>query len=147
MTRDAALFDLDGTLCDTTSIEHLIAGEEKDFPAFHAASAGCPPRADVLAGLNAAREAGRAIVLWTSREFVWRDLTLDWLDQHQIVHDGLYMRLSADFRPAATVKTELLRDIAADGFRVVEAWEDGADIVDLLREAGVPVVRAVGAAG
>lgn len=143
MTRDAALFDLDGTLCDTSSIEHLVAGEEKDFRAFHAASAHCPPRADVVAGLQDARARGLVVVLWTAREFVWRDLTLDWLDAHDLAHDGLYMRLAADFRPAVKIKTELLRDIAGDGFAVVEAWEDAEDVVELLREAGVADVRAV----
>ncbi len=143
MARDAVVFDLDGTLCDTSSIEHLTQGPDADYRAFHAASADCPPRADVLAALEAARDGGAAIVLWTGREFIWRDLTLDWLDRHGIVHDGLYMRLAADFRPATKVKTELLRDIAADGFTVVGAWEDDSRIVELLRAAGVPDVHPV----
>jgi FMN phosphatase YigB (HAD superfamily) len=141
--REAALFDLDGTLCDTSTIEHLTRGPDKNYAAFHAASAGCPPRVDVHAALSDARERGLAIVLWTGREFLWRDLTLDWLDGHGIAHDGLYMRLAADYRPATKVKSELLRDIAADGFAVVEAWEDDAAIVELLREAKVPVVNVI----
>ncbi|GAA3530577.1 hypothetical protein AFL01nite_29300 [Aeromicrobium flavum] len=145
--RDAALFDLDGTLCDTSTIEHLTRGPERDYAAFHAASADCPPRADVLAGLEAARERGVAIVLWTGREFLWRDLTLDWLAAHRISHDGLYMRLAADYRPATKVKAELLKDVADDGLRVVEAWEDDQEIVALLRTAGVADVHEVAAVG
>lgn len=144
MTRDAALFDLDGTLCDTSSIEHFVSGPDRDYRAFHAASADCPPRAEVRAALDDARERGLVILLWTGREFLWRDLTLDWLDHHGITHDGLYMRLAADYRPATTVKTELLRDIDSDGFRVVEAWEDDRAIVEMLRETGVPSVADVG---
>jgi len=143
MTRDAVLFDLDGTLCDTSTIEHLTRGPDRDYAAFHAASAHCPPRADVLAALEAARGSGRAILLWTGREFVWRDLTLDWLAAHGIAFEGLYMRLAADYRPAATVKAALLKDIADDGFRVVEAWEDDLAIVELLRQAGVERVVTV----
>lgn len=145
MTRDAALFDLDGTLCDTSSIAHLVTGPDADYRAFHAASATCPPDDAVLAGLRDARGRGLAIVLWTGREFVWRDLTLDWLAGHGIDHDGLYMRLAADYRPATKVKAELLRDIAGDGFRVVEAWEDDAAIVALLHEAGADVTHVSGA--
>ncbi|MET1134055.1 MAG: hypothetical protein ABWX60_11600 [Aeromicrobium sp.] len=144
MTREAALFDLDGTLCDTSTIEHLAQGPDADYRAFHAASAGCPPRADVLAALEDARGRGLAIVLWTGREFVWRDLTLDWLDRHGIAHDGLYMRWAADYRPATVVKTALLKDIEDDELRIVEAWEDDTDIVALLNEAGVRTVHEVG---
>lgn len=143
MTREAALFDLDGTLCDTSSIEHLTRGPDRDYRAFHAASADCPPVGSVRAALEDARDRGLAIVLWTGREFVWRDLTLDWLARHEIAFDGLYMRLAADYRPATVVKTELLRDIAADDFRVVAAWEDDREIVDLLRGSGVADVTDV----
>lgn len=144
--RDAALFDLDGTLCDTSTIEHLVTGPDADYRAFHAASADCPPRADVRAALDDARDRGLAVVLWTGREFVWRDLTLDWLVRHGIAHDGLYMRWAADYRPATVVKTALLKDIDDDSVRIVEAWEDDADIVTLLREVGVPTVHEVGGA-
>lgn len=143
MTREAALFDLDGTLCDTTSIEHLAQGPDADYRAFHAASADCPPRADVRAALDDARSRGLSILLWSGREFIWRDLTLDWLDRHQIAHAGLYLRLAADYRPAVKVKTELLRDIEADDFTVVEAWEDDVRIVELLGSVGVPTVHQV----
>ncbi|MCD9153396.1 HAD family acid phosphatase [Aeromicrobium duanguangcaii] len=141
--REAALFDLDGTLCDTSSIEHLTQGADRDYAAFHAASAGCPPRADVLEALEDARRRGLAIVLWTGREFVWRDLTLDWLAGHGIAHDGLYMRWAADYRPAVTVKAALLKDIDDDDLRIVEAWEDDEPVADLLRESGVGAVHLV----
>lgn len=143
MTQEAALFDLDGTLCDTSQIEHLVSGPDADYRAFHAASADAPARADVRAALDDARGRGLAIVLWTGREFLWRDLTLDWLDRHGIARDGLYMRVVADYRPATEVKSELLRDIASDGLTVVEAWEDDREIVDLLRAAGVADVHEV----
>lgn len=85
-------------------------------------------------------------MLWTGREFVWRDLTLDWLDRDGIAHEGLCMRWAADFRPATVVKTALMRDIEDDGLRIAEAWEDDAAIVTLLRDAGVPTVHEVGGA-
>lgn len=144
MTREAALFDLDGTLCDTSAIEHLVTGPDRDYHAFHAASATCPPVGDVLEALRDAQTRGLAVILWTGREFIWRDLTLDWLAKHEIAHDGLYMRLAADHRPATTVKQELLRDIAGDGFTVVDAWEDDDAVVALLGESGIKVTRVPG---
>ncbi|MFD1860842.1 hypothetical protein EHW97_12255 [Aeromicrobium camelliae] len=141
MPRPAVLFDLDGTLCDTTEIEHLIEGPDPDYHAFHAASAGCPARPELVEAARRAREDGRAVLLVTSREFIWRDLTLDWLVAHQIEHDGLYMRYASDFRPAQVVKAELLEQLRDDGFDPVEAWEDRDDILQLWRDAGIPVVH------
>jgi hypothetical protein len=41
--QSAVIVDLDGTLCDVSTILHFVEGDEKDFPAFHTASAECPP--------------------------------------------------------------------------------------------------------
>ncbi|WP_293782228.1 HAD family acid phosphatase [uncultured Aeromicrobium sp.] len=137
MPRPAALFDLDGTLCDTSAIVHLIDGEEPDYHAFHAASARCPARPEVVEAARRAREDGRAVLVVTSREFIWRDLTLDWLARQSIQHDGLYMRYASDVRPAVVVKAELLAQLRDDGFEPVEAWEDHPDILQLWRESGI----------
>jgi uncharacterized HAD superfamily protein len=137
--RDAVIFDMDGTLCDTSGIVHLIEGDEKDFHAFHAASAACPARAEVAAAAREQAEQGRAVLVVTSREFIWRDLTLDWLVAQEVPYDALYMRIVGDFRKDVVVKTEILRQIADDGFRVLEAWEDAPDVVELWRDNDIEV--------
>lgn len=135
--RDAVIYDLDGTLCDTSSIQHLIEGEDRDFSAFHAASADCPPRADVLAALRADHDAGRAVLVVTSREFVWRDLSLDWLSAHDIPCDGLYLRIVGDFRKDTVVKAEIWEHLVADGFRPVAAWDDQQAVLDVWGGLGI----------
>lgn len=135
--RDAVIFDLDGTLCDTSSIEHLIEGEERDFPAFHAASATCPPNERVLAAARADHEAGRAVLVVSSREFIWRDLTLDWLSEHEVPHDGLYLRIVGDYRKDVVIKGEIWDHLVEDGFRVVGAWDDKQVVLDVWGERGV----------
>lgn len=137
--RDAVIFDMDGTLCDTTSIQHLIEGADKDFAAFHAASADCPPRPDVVEAARAHHERGRAVVVVTSREFIWRDLTLDWLVRHGVPYDALHMRIVGDYRKDVVVKTEILQQVTADGFTVLEAWDDKAAVLDLWRDHGIVV--------
>ncbi len=135
--RDAVIFDLDGTLCDTSSIVHLIEGDDKDYAAFHAASGACPPRPDIVVAARTQADQGRAVLIVTSREFIWRDLSLDWLVEHEVPHDGLYLRISGDFRKDVVVKKEILQQITDDGFTVLEAWDDKDTVLELWRSNGL----------
>ncbi|MBC7630048.1 HAD family acid phosphatase [Aeromicrobium sp.] len=136
---DAVIFDMDGTLCDTSDIVHLIEGEQKDYAAFHAASAACPAHDDVVAAAKDQRAQGRAILVVTSREFIWRDLSLDWLVKHDIGYDALYMRIVGDYRKDVLVKKDILKQITDDGYRVLTAWDDKPSVLDLWRENGIEV--------
>lgn len=135
--RDAVIFDMDGTLCDTTGILHFIEGDDRDFAAFHAASAACPPNAAVVDAARQQHELGRAVLVVTSREFIWRDLTLDWLVEHEVPYDALYMRIVGDYRKDVVIKAEILKQINADGFTVLGAWDDKSGVIDLWRDNGI----------
>lgn len=137
--RDAVIFDMDGTLCDTAGILHLIEGDDKNYAAFHAASAGCPPRAEVVDAARAERGSGRAILVVTSREFIWRDLTLDWLVKHDVPYDAVYLRIVGDYRKDVAIKQDILRQIKADGFDVLAAWDDKPLVLEVWQENGIEV--------
>jgi len=135
--RDAVIFDMDGTLCDTSQIVHLIEGDDKDYAAFHAASAACPARPEIAEKAREQAAKGLAVLVVTSREFIWRDLTLDWLVAHDIPYDALYLRIVGDYRKDVAIKTDILKQIEADGFRVLEAWDDKPAVLELWRENGI----------
>ena len=137
--RDAVIADLDGTLCDVSSILHHVEGDERDYAAFHAASADCPPHSAVVEAIRATHDAGQAILVVTGREFVWRDLTLDWLVAHEIPYDELVMRIVGDYRPDDVIKAEMLDQMEADGWHITEAWEDSDDIIALWESRGITV--------
>ena len=59
---DAVIADLDGTLCDVSGILHHLEGEERNFAAFHAASADCPPAEAVVDAVRAAHADRRGIL-------------------------------------------------------------------------------------
>ncbi len=141
--RDAVIYDLDGTLCDTSTIQHLIEGEERDFAAFHAASADCPPRAGVLAAARADEAAGLAVLVVSSREFIWRDLSLTWLARHDVPCDGLYLRVVGDRRKDVVVKAEIWDHLVEDGFHAIGAWDDRQRVLDVWSERGVPDLHLV----
>ena len=140
MTR-AVIVDLDGTLVDVRDIVHLVDGADKDYAAFHAASAEAPADAAVLAAVREAHAAGLAVLVVTSREFVWRDLTLDWLVAHDVPYDELVMRIVGDYRPDHVVKAEMLDRLEADGYTVERALEDRDEIAQLWAARGIEVER------
>jgi phosphoglycolate phosphatase-like HAD superfamily hydrolase len=137
--RDAVIFDMDGTLCDTSSVVHLIEGDDKNYAAFHAASADCPPRAEVVEAARAEQASGRAILVVSSREFIWRDLTLDWLVKHGVPYDAVYLRIVGDYRKDVAIKKDILAQITSDGFEVLAAWDDKPSVLDLWREHDIEV--------
>lgn len=140
MTR-AVIVDLDGTLVDVRDIEHHVSGPEQDYAAFHAASADAPADAEVLTAVREVHASGLAVLVVTSREFVWRDLTLDWLVAHEVPYDELVMRIVGDYRPDHVVKAEMLDRLEADGYVVQRAWEDRDEIAELWAGRGIEVVR------
>ena len=149
--RDAVIFDMDGTLCDVSSVRHFIEresiegasieGDKRDFDAFHAGAIDCPPHAHVVDAVAEAREAGKAVVVVTARPSKWRDYTIMWLDKHQIAYDRLYMRFEADFRHDYLIKADILKSIRKDGFEPTHAWDDSPKVIELWRENGIEVTE------
>lgn len=138
---DAVIFDMDGTLCDVSSIEHFVEGENRNVDAFHGAAIDCPPHLHVVEAVTQAREAGNAIVIVTARSAKWRDYTIMWLDKYDIGFDHLYMRIEADFRPDYVVKADILKAIKKDGFEPTRAWDDNPKVIALWRENGIDVTE------
>ena len=137
--RDAVIFDMDGTLCDTSAIEHFIDGKDRTSTRSTPRRPTCPPRSEVVDAARAEHDKGRAVLVVTSREFIWRDLTLDWLVEHGIPYDALYMRIVGDYRKDVQIKTDILAQIADDGFRVLSAWDDKPAVIELWRDNGIEV--------
>lgn len=132
--RDAVAFDMDGLLCDTTEVEQLAA---EDFAAFQEAAVRCPPAEPYVAAARAASEAGAGVVIITSREFIWRDQTLDWLIAADVPHQALYMRVVGDYRKDTVVKAELVAQAREDGFEVTDAWDDSAEVRAMYESLGI----------
>lgn len=91
--------------------------------------------------VRAAKANGAGILVVTSREFIWRDLTLDWLAAHDIPYDELVMRIVGDYRADHVIKAEMLDDLEERGWTVTDAWEDRDDIAELWTGRGITVHR------
>jgi len=143
--QEAAIFDMDGTLCDVSGIRHLLHGPG-GFRAFHRASASCPPHAWVVDAARAQAARGRAVLVFTAREALHRNVTAMWLALHQVPSDAMWMRGIGDGRPDVVVKAEMLA-WAQTMYWPVAAWEDQPSIADLWRDVGLDVTGVPGWGG
>src|SRR5688500_9966382 len=135
-----AVFDIDGVVADVSHRLHHLESRPKDWRRLFADAA-----ADTVLepGARLAEElaADNELVYVTGRPAHLRDVTAAWLQRNHLPPGRLLMRRHRDFRPARTVKLELLRQLSAD--RPVDVVvDDDLDVVTTLRAAGFAVVLA-----
>jgi Zn ribbon nucleic-acid-binding protein len=141
--RQAAIFDVDGTLVDVTSIRHHVMGTPKRFDLFHGGAIDCPANAPVVDLLRLCRESGLAIIIVTARNEQWLYHTLLWLEENGIEHDEIFMRGHKDQRPDYEVKSDILRKIE-QRFNVRLAVDDNPSVIRLWEERGIQTVVVPG---
>jgi FMN phosphatase YigB (HAD superfamily) len=139
MNRQPAVFvDMDGTLCDVSTVVHLQAKPD-GFTAFHEGCAQCPPSRAVVDWCVDHHSRGHEIFVVTGRDAWARGLTERWLSQHLPVPiGGLYMRRNGDIRSNVDVKREI-HDRLAVNYDIRAAIDDDPLIVELWQEIGIPV--------
>lgn len=145
MKPTAIIFDCDGTLCDVSSIRHLveIGLKTKNFDDFHRSSVDCPPIGWVADAARFAAEDGIKVLVVTARQEKYRALTSFWLAMHKIPSDELMMRPTGDGRPDHEVKEEILARLSTR-YDIVKAYDDRPDVVRLWGEYGIPTVVVPG---
>lgn len=141
--RKARIFDVDGTLCDVSTIRHHVTGDNRNFDAFHLASIDCPPHPHVVKAAQESEAEGIAPLIVTARQTRYRNVTAFWLAMHHIPSEALYMRRTGDMRPDYDVKRDILASIR-DRYEIVEAWDDNPSIIRLWQEEGIPYVLVPG---
>lgn len=130
---------------DVSSIRHYVMdGPFRNFDAFHRMSSWCPPIGWVLLEAHRYAEMGYAIVVVTAREDKWRELTFDWLEEHNVPFDGLWMRRTGDFRPDYEVKKEIYHDLThVHDYDIRVALDDNPNVIRLWEEVGIPEIVTV----
>ena len=128
----AIICDLDGTLA-------II----KDRSPFDALSCGLDllnaPVADLV---KQYRQNNFKIILMSGRDEAAKDATLNWLTQHAIDFDEIYMRSVGDVRKDSIVKKELFETHVAHRYFIQMVIDDRDQVVDLWRlELGLPCLQ------
>lgn len=140
--RPAVIVDMDGTLCDVSSVVHL-QGEPDGFSAFHYGCAECPPHGAVVDWCVDHHGRGNAILIVTGRDGWARELTTQWLTEHLPVPiSGLHMRPDGDFRSNVDVKREIHERLVLT-YDIRAAIDDDPEIVGLWQATGIPVAMVL----
>lgn len=139
----AAILDMDGSLCDTRALAHLVVGCKADWHEFTARARHCPSNSEALEFAAEQHSLGRVFVLATARTEFWRPSTVDWLEEHfpyPVV--AQYHRQHGDTRRSVDVKRSMYRSIS-QRYDVRAAIDDEHEIADMWFEMGIPVVHRV----
>lgn len=140
--KPAVIVDMDGTLCDASSVFDLQV-EPDGVADFRAGSAQCPPNPAVVDWCLDHHSRGHAILIVTGRDAWARGLTAQWLSEHLPVPiAGLHMRRDGDFRSNVDIKREIHSQLAAT-YDIRAAIDDDPEIVELWHEIGIPVAMVL----
>lgn len=143
------IFDLDGTLADLSHRLHYIMtpGQPKNWDAFFSYEEVIKDGliSHIVELYNTIRfDDGTGhcpTIIVSGRSDVCWEATMDWLMQHDIFHDALYMRKAGDRRPDYLVKYDLLQQLKADGWDPIMAFDDRDQVVNMWRLNGIPCAQ------
>lgn len=133
----AVVVDIDGVIADAQGRQYLLEGQRRDWEAFFAACGDDPVVVEVRTLLSLL-DPSLGVLLVTARPIRVQDLTLAWLEEHQLRWDLLVMRPHGEFAPASTFKRDVIDELEERGFDVALAIEDDPENRDMYVDAGVP---------
>lgn len=136
-----AIFDLDGTTCNTIHRQHLW-----DAKKHHQFFLACKddtiyPEIGSIIGQYYYHSDDTAVILSTGRGVEYSSPTCDWLADHHVPFHHLLMRDKGDNRRDAQVKLEMLDYIRASGYTVRFSIDDRPEVVAMWRGNGVPCLQ------
>lgn len=140
----AIIFDVDGTLCDVSSIRHLVDTTDpkfegkKQFDRFHCESINCPPHRKVVDAFHDAKADGIVCIVATGRAEKHRTATRWWLHSHDLLPEQQLHRPADDYRPDVVVKREML-DLLEQHYEIIEVWDDNPRVIEMWQAAGLKV--------
>jgi len=135
MLEDAIIVDVDGTLAynpDRNAYDYLKVKEDK-----------CKPYViELIKILKEAKEC--KVFIFSGREDVCIDDTMEWLTENGIPFDFIAMRKAKDKRKDSIVKEELYRKNVEGKYNVLYWVDDRKQVIDHMRELGLPVLDVAG---
>lgn len=97
--------------------------------------------ADVVEALYFNNVRVYSAIVMSGRDESCRDETVEWLHQHAIPFDHLFMRPEKDMRKDSIVKAELFDKHVRDNFDVQFVLDDRQQVVDMWRAMGIKTLQ------
>ena len=136
------IFDLDGVLANADHRQHLLqpkGGGRKDWKTFFS-RAGDDAIFEEVARLTNLLNPVLNRVLLTARPTTIKDITVEWLERHDLAWDLLVMRPQGEFSPSPVAKRHAVNELRAYGFELLLAFDDDRRNVDMFHDEGIPCI-------
>lgn len=137
--RKAVIFDVDGTLADTSKRQHYVQGPKKDWKSFFAEVHLDAPRQSIVELAVNFHALEYEIIVVSGRGLEIGIATEDWLRKYGVPYDHLFMRNSGDHRSDTIVKKEILELLPRDSIAYVV--DDRDSVVKMWRDEGLTVLQ------
>lgn len=129
-TKKVCLWDVDGTISDTSWRLPLIKTKPKNWKKFMADSIHDKTIAATEYIYKAiANEQDNIMVIMTARSEDEREITSEWLKRNGFLYAEMFMRKAKDNRPDWEVKTELIAAIQEKYGPIFMAFEDRPGVI------------------
>jgi hypothetical protein len=135
----AVLFDVDGTLVDVSSIQHLVDEGLRQFDTFHRESVNCPPHFKVLAIAQGLLKEDIDVLAISGRQEHYRALTDYWLAMHSLPLHELILRPNEYDGNRIQFKTEVFANLSLR-YHVVAVFDNDPQLISLWLTKDVPFV-------
>jgi phosphoglycolate phosphatase-like HAD superfamily hydrolase len=133
----AVIFDVDGVLADAQGRQHHLEWERRDWDAFFDAC-GDDAVIEEIETLLSLLDPTLLVLLVTARPQRVRDLTLSWLDHHELRWDLLVMRPTREYSPAVVFKRDVVDELRDAGYELELALEDDPRNRAMYVNEGIP---------
>jgi hypothetical protein len=132
------LCDIDHTITDAAWRDPWLG----QWETYHPKSVDDKPIMPVIKAVNAMALLGWQVVLLTSRNERWRQITLEWLVKHKVLASGLVMRPEDSYLPCHELKIKLAIEIFGprlEGIGMV--WDNSAQNLEPFQELGITTMQ------
>lgn len=134
----AAIFDLDGVLCNYAARFYLLKGPQKNWAEYFSRMGQDAPFTDRINLLRTLHEQGVKIVLLTGRSAAYRALTEDWLTRYKVPYDQLIMRNARLRRKGDKLKQAYVTRYISRRYTIALAFDDHPAIIAMYRRLNIP---------
>jgi len=139
--KKIVIFDLDGTLAiiDKRRAKATKPDGKMNWQTFFAPEniQLDEPNWPVIESFKAMQAAGFIVGIFSGRDDISRQETMDWLTQHGIDPQFLRMRRNGSFVPDDKLKKLWLDEILANGNEVMCVFDDRDKVVKMWRDNGI----------